>query len=104
MAAVLVDSAAEWMSLEELASRIADLDLYRRPKDGEHAEAFQLRLRARQYPQYFEGDDSKFSRVRMRLDNHPPARPRVGSAGPMSRAHEDNDAKAGDRITATYGT
>lgn len=38
---------------ESLARRIAKLDLYRRREDGEHAEAWQVVLRARRYPAFF---------------------------------------------------
>jgi hypothetical protein len=65
MVAVLIDSRAEWLSSDDLARRIAELDLYRRPKDEEHAEPFQIELRARKYPQLFDGANHRFERVRL---------------------------------------
>jgi hypothetical protein len=72
MAAILVEMGGRWLDRDELAALIAEHDLYRRPKDGKPPPSYQLRLRARRYPQLFEGDDSQWSRIRLRLADPAP--------------------------------
>lgn len=54
-----------WMDRDHLARVIAERDLYRQ-RAGSAAPSDQLRLRARKYPQMFEGSDSAFTRIRLR--------------------------------------
>ena len=67
MAAALADTGTEWLTTDEIANFIAKHDLYRRPKDGQHPEGWQIALRARKYPRLFEDGDSQFSRIRLRV-------------------------------------
>lgn len=68
MSAVLVQMGGQCLAADEIATLIARHDLYRRPKDGRPADGFQISLRARRYPQLFEGDESgQFRQIRLRL-------------------------------------
>jgi hypothetical protein len=73
IAAVLVDAGsrgvpAVWLPFEEIARRVADHDLYRRPKDGAYPRSGQVAARVNQYPALFErrGDDPIEVRLRIR--------------------------------------
>jgi hypothetical protein len=78
MSAVLVQMGGKRLGADEIATLIARHDLYRRPKDGRPPEGFQISLRARRYPQLFEGDESgQFRQIRLRLADKTPWRARA---------------------------
>jgi hypothetical protein len=82
MTAVLVQMGGQSLDCEEIAKLIAQHDLYRRPEDGRPPQGFQVSLRARRYPQLFEGDESgQYRQIRLRLAESAPWRARA------SRAH-----------------
>lgn len=64
MAAVLIDEHADSLTSDTIAELIARHDLYRRQKDGKHAEGWQILRRAARYPALFMGDGE---RVTLRL-------------------------------------
>lgn len=71
IAAVLVDASEArdgraWLTYDEIASRVSDLDLYRR-QDGKHASAGQVNARVHQYPRLFERRDRRNTEVSLRL-------------------------------------
>ena len=61
MAAVLIDERAESLTSDEIAELIARHDLYRRQKDGEHAEGWQILRRAARYPALFTVDGERIT-------------------------------------------
>jgi hypothetical protein len=67
MAAALADIDTECLTTDEISSFVSKHDLYGRPKDGQHPGGWQIALRARKYPRLFEGSDSQFSWIRLRV-------------------------------------
>jgi hypothetical protein len=70
IAAVLIDAAESrsertWMTYDEIAARVAELDLYRR-EDGEHPSAGQINARVHQYPRLFERRNRRNTEVAVR--------------------------------------
>ncbi|HYI36258.1 MAG TPA: hypothetical protein VEX39_06625 [Thermoleophilaceae bacterium] len=71
IAAVLIDASdargeRAWMTYDEVASKIAALDLYRRG-DGKHPPPGQISARVHQYPRVFERRDRRGTEVSVRL-------------------------------------
>src|SRR5206468_7294203 len=63
MAVVLRGSG--WMDVEELERELAHRELYVRPKDGKPPPAYQLRLRAKNYPHWFEARGPGRQQIRL---------------------------------------
>lgn len=57
MKMVLVGQPGHTATTASISEEIARLDLFRRPKDDQHPEDWQIRLRARRYPSLFEMPD-----------------------------------------------
>lgn len=56
--AVVLVGRADGLTAAEIAQLIAEHDLYRRPKDGEHPPADQVSARLDDHPELFEIDRS----------------------------------------------
>jgi hypothetical protein len=53
------------MELADVAREIADRDLYRRRKDGEAPPAYQIGMRVRKYPHWFESRGPGGAQIRL---------------------------------------
>jgi hypothetical protein len=58
MIVAMVRKRSYSMTAGSLADLVGELDLYRRPKDNDHAPGWQLVRRAGRYPQFFALDES----------------------------------------------
>jgi hypothetical protein len=63
MAVVLRDQ--DWMDRDDLARELAERDLYRRPKDGQPPPSYQLGMRVRRYPHWFEARGPSSAQIRL---------------------------------------
>lgn len=71
IAAVLVDAGGRdgtsaWLTFDDIAAKIADYDLYRRPKDGGYPDRAQVAARVNQYASLFERRRADATEVRLR--------------------------------------
>jgi hypothetical protein len=69
MVAALADIGAEWLTADGIAGFVSKHDLYRSPEGRSTPRDWQIALRARKYVRLFEGSDSQFSRIRLRVAN-----------------------------------
>ena len=63
MAIVLRDQG--WMDREKVAHKIARRDLYRRAKGGQPPPAYQVGMRVRKYPHWFEARGAGGTEIRL---------------------------------------
>ncbi len=54
-----------WVDLDEVASELARRELYLRPKDGQPPPSYQLGMRVRKYPHWFESRGPSGAQIRL---------------------------------------
>src|SRR3954453_19284717 len=54
-----------WVDRDDVASELAERELYLRPKDGQPPPSYQLGMRVRKYPHWFESRGPSSAQIRL---------------------------------------